>query len=150
MKIEKIRLFNDTALREYAEKVAVNKMITMAISNGGFCDMAHNMIVSMRESKVTNLLLISLDNQSNKCFDDLSISYFHENFTANRVDSTSQNFLEGSYLAIVDYKLKYLLRLLKMGYDVIVSDTDTIWVKDPVSVLENARDSPNFPVLFIL
>eukprot|EP00004_Rigifila_ramosa_P000605 TRINITY_DN10634_c0_g1_i1.p1 TRINITY_DN10634_c0_g1~~TRINITY_DN10634_c0_g1_i1.p1 ORF type:complete len:264 (+),score=34.34 TRINITY_DN10634_c0_g1_i1:153-944(+) len=107
--------------------------------------MAHNMLVSMQQSGVTNLVLVSLDEDSNACLKRRNIRFFHESFTAKIIDSKTHDFLEGSYEAIVGYKMKYLLRLVTLGFDVVVTDTDTVWPKNPLPMVEHARADAAFP-----
>ncbi|XP_022109324.1 UDP-D-xylose:L-fucose alpha-1,3-D-xylosyltransferase MGP4-like isoform X2 [Acanthaster planci] len=111
-------------------------VVMLSTTNLGFMDVTLNMLESIKRIGVcVNTTIIAEDQ---KCYRYLSKRAkadpaVHVVLT-NSGESTSKEILRTQrrqYYALFNKRQKYVLELLEQGYEVLFSDADTFWFRDP-------------------
>jgi len=99
------------------------KTIIIVFANYDYLDVLENWLAAMRRIQVDNFLIISLDEK------------LHHYFQEKKINSLFRPCeLDLGKLWI--HRVDVILELLEEGYDVIHSDADAIWLKDPQPFLQ--------------
>jgi len=121
--------------------------VTVLTASSGFVDFTLNLIISMRRVKVENFVIIAEDLA---CYQRLNgefpghvaLSVSPESAQANtsggQEPGRKSGFTYGTknYNELVGQRPRYLLQVLKHGYDVLYADTDAVWLEDPYKYFE--------------
>jgi hypothetical protein len=112
------------------------KLITL--TNNGYKEYTQNLIESLRKLNISNLLNIY-------CIDPESYNFFKNNYKNNYVTyvenqfniSDIQLFRDGNWNKVVYYKFQIIKENLEKGYNVIFTDGDIVFLKNPFEYLKN-------------
>lgn len=130
---------NEEILGELASKLNDNvekDTLIITISNYGFRYMTLNWIQSLNRNNYTRLVVF--------CFDQQLVDFLDQRgYTANTVliprdwldydiSANFTNFKERNYVRLVQSKTNIWLRLVKNGYRILFSDSDTVWLSPHV------------------
>jgi WD40 repeat protein len=113
---------------------AINNDIVVSFSNFSFTDFALNWIKSLQQLKITNYLMFALDQNSYNFFVQRNICSYLIDKTDKLFTEESQNFGSLGFIAICNVKPWLVHELLKAGFNVVWSDTDIVWLRDPFPV----------------
>ena len=118
---------------------AVRKLVLLTTTNAAFLDFTDNWLESIR--RVGPLPFTVIVREDDVAFDHLiNLPDTHVLRTGNI--STTKCLLHGTpkYKVLVNKRAKYILDLLKDGYDVVFNDVDSVWLQDPLPYLDNDYD----------
>ena len=118
-----------------------NNNILVAYTNSGFHEMTRNFLYSLENTipPITNILLFPLDCEEFVRSQNLRISSF---FTRVEHNKTALPFAGPPgkygfhYYEVVQYKWKILEMVLQAGYNVLLTDVDIFWLRNPFYLLE--------------
>ncbi len=116
----------------------MNKIKLITLTNFGYIKYILNLLASLKNINLSHKLIVyCLDKQSvdflkNK-FDDIQVKYVENEFNV----SDLTDFRTSGWNKIVFYKLKIIKENLDKGYDVIFTDGDIVFLKDPINYLKN-------------
>lgn len=123
-------------LDNFLKKKNINNNIILTICNFGYVKYTHNLYLSCKKINLENNIVIV-------CLDEESLKYFNSNnidaFMIKSIFDTPLNnvkYKDKSWKPITAAKIDITYRILKLGYDVIMTDGDIIWKKNPISKLE--------------
>ena len=115
--------------------------IIISIANHGFLDMLKNWIKSLERLGIENYVVFALDKE---LFDELTALNINVLPFASDVPLSSgfSNWRTREFTEIVFCKILIVQKLLKMGFNVLLSDGDIIWLDDPMKYmsLDNGFD----------
>ena len=124
--------------RTYLETCLVEGGNTLffTITNHGYKDYTHNMLLSLRKFQVDKKVLIV-------CIDTESNTYFQKEgyvtYLLNLGMSDFTEFRQNNFDKICYAKLLLIYKFLCMGYHVLYTDGDIVYANDPVAYLESQR-----------
>jgi len=101
-----------------------NTQYIIVFANYNYLPVLENWMIAMRNLKIDNYLIIALDEQLYMHLKDKNIS-------------TLLRPCELNLGKLWIHRVEVILELLTEGYDVIHSDADAVWLKNPLPYLEN-------------
>eukprot|EP00002_Diphylleia_rotans_P030537 TRINITY_DN6286_c0_g1_i2.p1 TRINITY_DN6286_c0_g1~~TRINITY_DN6286_c0_g1_i2.p1 ORF type:complete len:287 (-),score=32.92 TRINITY_DN6286_c0_g1_i2:148-1008(-) len=109
----------------------VTNSVIITFTNSGFIELAYNWLHYVKSLNLTNYLIV--------CFDELACTKLEQygerncyyNYSAGPLPTDSQGYGSPNYIKLVNWKPKYTLALIKRGYNILVTDVDTIWSRNP-------------------
>ncbi len=110
----------DYQLWKSIKKHAINNTIILVFANYDYRHVLNVWLNSIKKCGVTNYLIISLDREMQQ--------YLTDNKTQTHLYNIDNDFAE-----IMIHRTEFILKVLNLGFNVIHSDADAIWCKDPQS-----------------
>ncbi|KAK3268320.1 hypothetical protein CYMTET_23171 [Cymbomonas tetramitiformis] len=130
----------NSALRAVLERVAINKEVLVAVSNGaliteeGTYGILATWIESVKRAGVKNFMIVALDDRVAKACENVGVAYWRQD-RASLADNNQDNH------GISAQKFGYLKEFLKLGYNVLLSDVDVVTLQ----VLCHSARVPDVP-----
>tara|TARA_B100001093_G_scaffold486732_1_gene522329 strand:- start:84 stop:842 length:759 start_codon:yes stop_codon:yes gene_type:complete len=112
------------------------KLITL--TNKGYLEYTQNLIESLKKLNISNKLEIY-------CIDQVSFNFLKNKYNENMVYYVQNNynisdiqlFRDGNWNKVVYYKFQIIKENLDKGYDVLFTDGDIVFLKNPFEYLKN-------------
>lgn len=127
-KIRHIEARSHISLSSKLQAVAINDEIMLTISNKNLIVGEENTLVtflkSVKEAQIKNYLIAALDHETAVYLDTRGYNVF-EFATETLADVSSSNHGASSQ------KFHILQRIIGLGYSVLLSDIDVVWLRDP-------------------
>jgi hypothetical protein len=114
------KIENDDILQK-AHKYKQRNTIIVAISSNQYSDVALSWAKSMQDLNITNYLIIAMEEELHAKLKDNNINVAYKPFVVDKD--------LGSFWV---FRLKVIKSLLDSGVNVIHSDTDALWLKNPL------------------
>jgi hypothetical protein len=116
----------------------MNKIRLITLTNFGYIKYILNLLSSLKNINLSHKLIIyCLDKQSvnflKNNFNDINVKYIDNEY--NVTDLT--DFRTNGWNKIVYYKLKIIKENLEKGYNVIFTDGDIVFLKNPIDYLKS-------------
>lgn len=114
---------------ELAGQYAENNVIMVTWANHHYHDFVRNWVQYVRKCKVTNFMVGSMDNELLEKLIEDEVPTF-----AMQSGMTTQDFGWGTanFHKMGRKKIELIWLFTKMGFDILVSDVDTVWMKNPM------------------
>jgi len=119
-----------------------NKTIVITTLNYNSRDLLENFVCNLRRLRITNFIIAALDDQLYQygVVRGLPIyledTIFSSDEEMQRVEAAN-HALKDVYL-LTQTRLKTVQRVLSMGYDVVYSDVDVLWLRNPIPTLRES------------
>jgi hypothetical protein len=124
----------EAALGRYANS---NKEIAITFCNSGYLHYVLNWLSFVRDLDVSNYLIFALDSQA---FQDLTAQnanvFYDETLDKGKIERKLTDFGTDPFKKIVHLKPTLTLRVLEMGYSLLLSDADVVWFRNPFDCRE--------------
>ncbi|CAN6482208.1 unnamed protein product [Victoria cruziana] len=114
-------------LQKVLEEVAVNKEIIVAVANINVKDMLDVWFGSIKHVGIPNYLVVALDDATVSFCKQKDVPVYRRN-PDEGVDSVAKN---GDNHAISGLKFRILREFLELGYSVLLSDVDVVYLQNP-------------------
>jgi hypothetical protein len=141
---------NET-LADILERVANRDRDVVAVyANLAFADLTRNLVCHMRRLNMSNFFVLALDGQLCAAIADLRAPcFFDARFGAGfQQHERWTNALKSHYFRMLQLKLSYVSQVLALGYNLLLSDADTVYVSDPLAYVTSAhRAAPSVDLL---
>ncbi|MES0489104.1 MAG: putative nucleotide-diphospho-sugar transferase [Leptospirales bacterium] len=105
-------------LKKIAGAVEKNNTVILVFGNLAYSDIVYNWVAAAKRIGVNNYIIIALDNQ------------FYQQLQKNKITSILYK-VDLNRKNIWVERTKVLIKFLESGYDIIHSDADAVWLKDP-------------------
>ena len=139
----------DLFARNIANK---HKYIYLILATNGYKTMLHNFLFhASKFSSYHSILIITTDNEIYQLGNLMNIStYIYTTSTVttmpksvvnNETMNNSYDFGTILYQKLILFRTKIALKLLKLGYNPIIADIDTIWLDDPMTTILKQSNS---------
>lgn len=128
----------DEQLRAVLEKHAdAKKQIAITFTNNGYMDYALNWLYYVEELGVNNYLIFALDSEANKALKKRGANVFYDAaLDQGKIDRKATDFGSDPFKKIVHLKPTLTLRVLELGFRLLLSDADVIWFQNPFELAE--------------
>ncbi|CAN6450613.1 unnamed protein product [Victoria cruziana] len=114
-------------LQKILQKVAVNKELIVAVANINVHGMLEVWFNSIKHVGIPNYLVVALDDETETFCKTKGVPVYRRN-PDEGVDSVAKN---GDNHAISGLKFRILREFLQMGYSVLLSDVDIVYLQNP-------------------
>jgi beta-arabinofuranosyltransferase len=117
------------------EKVVVNNTIILSALNFGYRGILQNWVCNMRHLGITNFVIAALDADLYKFAFTRGLPTYMENTIFDGLNSsivTDASYGSDSFKQLTKMKSRVVVRLLKHGVNVVWTDCDIIWFKNPL------------------
>lgn len=124
-------------LPSVSERVAVNNTVIVTALNYGYRDIMMNWVCNLRHLNITNFIISAFDRDLYEYAYVRGLPVYLETEVLQGHNSSLSDVAYGtdSFKKLTKLKSRVVLRFLKLGYNVLWSDADIIWFKDPVQNL---------------
>ncbi|VFQ87692.1 unnamed protein product [Cuscuta campestris] len=114
-----------------------NKTIVLAVVGYNYKDMLMSWACRMRHLKVSNFLVCALDNEVYDFSILQGLPVFKYSSTETKISYDDCHFGTECFKRVTKMKSRMVLKILKMGYNVLMSDVDIYWFKNPLPFLSS-------------
>ncbi|RWW41914.1 hypothetical protein BHE74_00052567 [Ensete ventricosum] len=126
----------NSRLAKILEKVAVRKELIVALANSNVKDMLALWFQNIQRVGIPNYLVVALDDEIERFCNSSKVPVYRRN-PDEGVDSIGRN---GGNHAVSGLKFRILREFLQLGYSVLLSDVDIIYLQNPFDHLYRDSD----------
>lgn len=122
-------------MRSVVEKVIINNTILLSALNYGYRGIMMNWVCNLRHLGITNYVVAALDADLYKFAYTRSLPTYLENTIFDGLNASiisDASYGSDSFKQLTKMKSRVVVRLLKEGYNVVWSDSDIIYFKNPL------------------
>ncbi|XP_010529561.1 PREDICTED: arabinosyltransferase RRA3-like [Tarenaya hassleriana] len=123
-------------LAKILEKVAVGKELIVVLANSNVKAMLEVQIASIKKVGISNYLVVALDDNIEEFCKSNDVAYYKRDPDKN-VDSIAKS---GGNHAVSGLKFRILREFLQLGYGVLLSDVDIVYLQNPFEHLYRDSD----------
>ena len=128
----------DQDLKSALERYSNSKReIAITFCNSGYVHYVLNWLSFVRDLDVSNYLIFALDSQA---FQDLKAHdanvFYDESLDNGKIERKLTDFGTDPFKKIVHLKPTLTLRVLQMGFSLLLSDADVVWFRNPFECKE--------------
>lgn len=113
-------------LAELLEKVAINNELVVAVSNNNIRGMLKTWFEGIKRTHITNYMVVALDDEIAQFCRDNDVPVYRRDATISDAQKGT-----GDNHAISGLKFHLLREFLVLGYSVLLSDVDIVYLKNP-------------------
>ncbi|EKX44399.1 UDP-N-acetylglucosamine-peptide N-acetylglucosaminyltransferase [Guillardia theta CCMP2712] len=122
-----------SALEQYSNS---KKQIAITFSNSGYLNYCMNWLHHVRSVGVDNYVIFALDAEAYSSLKGEANVFYDPRLDEGKIDKRATDFGSDPFKKIVHLKPTLTLRVLELGFHLLLSDADVVWFKDPFSVPE--------------
>eukprot|EP00270_Netrium_digitus_P004873 TRINITY_DN1628_c0_g1_i2.p1 TRINITY_DN1628_c0_g1~~TRINITY_DN1628_c0_g1_i2.p1 ORF type:complete len:414 (+),score=116.44 TRINITY_DN1628_c0_g1_i2:93-1334(+) len=122
-------------LAEILERVAINNELIVAVSNNNIRDMLQAWFTTVKSAGVKNFLVVALDDEVADFLRENDVPYYRRDATIPDIQVGT-----GDNHAISGMKFHILREFLQLGYSVLLTDVDIVFVQNPFNFLHRDCD----------
>lgn len=122
-------------MQSVIERVIINNTIILSALNYGYRGIMMNWVCNMRHLGVTNFVIAALDADLYKFAYTRGLPTYLENTIFNGLNSSiiaDASYGSDSFKQLTKMKSRVVVRLLKEGYNVVWTDSDIIYFRNPL------------------
>ncbi|KAF8013598.1 hypothetical protein BT93_I1451 [Corymbia citriodora subsp. variegata] len=123
-------------LAKILEKVAVNRELIVGLANSNVKEMLEVWFSNIKRVGILNYLVVALDEDTAKFCESNSVPVYKRDPDAD-VDSVGRT---GGNHAVSGLKFRILREFLQLGYSVLLSDVDIVYLQNPFNHLYRDSD----------
>ncbi|XP_021746739.1 beta-arabinofuranosyltransferase RAY1-like [Chenopodium quinoa] len=113
-----------------------NKSVVLAVAGYSYKDMLMNWVCRLRHLMINNLLVCALDDETYEFSIQQGIPVFRDSLAPRNISFNDCHFGTKCFQKVTKTKSRLVLQILKLGYNVILSDVDVYWFKNPIPLLQ--------------
>ncbi|KAK4779645.1 hypothetical protein SAY87_015751 [Trapa incisa] len=114
-----------------------NKTIVLAVAGYSYKDMLMSWVCRMRILKVTNFVIYALDQDIYEFSILQGLPVFQDSSAPSEISFDNCHFGSECFQRVTKVKSRMVLKILKQGYNVLLSDVDVYWFKNPIPLLSS-------------
>ncbi|XP_059445426.1 arabinosyltransferase RRA3-like isoform X2 [Corylus avellana] len=123
-------------LAKILEKVAVERELVVALANSNVKDMLEVWFTNIKRVGITNYLVVALDDEIARFCKSNDVPVYKRD-PDEGIDSVARN---GGNHAVSALKFRILREFLQLGYSVLLSDVDIVYLQNPFHYLYRDSD----------
>jgi len=120
------------------DKVIINNTIILSALNYGYRSIMMNWVCNMRHLGVTNFVIAALDARLYKYAYKRGVPVYYETTIFEGLDTkliADADYGSDQFKQLTKMKSRVVLRLLKAGFDVVWTDCDIVWFRNPLAFM---------------
>ncbi|EXB82534.1 UDP-galactose:fucoside alpha-3-galactosyltransferase [Morus notabilis] len=114
-----------------------NKTIVLAVAGYSYKDMLMNWACRLRHLRVTNFIVCALDDETYNFSILQGLPAFRDVLAPSDISFNDCHFGTKCFQRVTKVKSRMVLEILKLGYNVLLSDVDVYWFKNPLPFLSS-------------
>ncbi|OWM89676.1 hypothetical protein CDL15_Pgr024424 [Punica granatum] len=114
-----------------------NKTIVLTVAGYSYKDMMMSWVCRMRHLKITNFIICALDRETYDFAILQGLPVFRDSSAPRDISFDNCHFGSKCFQRVTKAKSRIVLKILKLGYNVLLSDVDVYWFKNPVPLLSS-------------
>ncbi|KAK9113634.1 hypothetical protein Syun_020431 [Stephania yunnanensis] len=114
-----------------------DRTVVLAIAGNNYQEMLMSWVCRLRHLSITNFVVSALDDEIYKFSVLQGLPVFRESMAPSNISYDDCHFGTKCFQRVTKVKSRLVLRILKMGYNVLLSDVDVYWFKDPLPHLRS-------------
>ncbi|XP_041012702.1 LOW QUALITY PROTEIN: arabinosyltransferase RRA3-like [Juglans microcarpa x Juglans regia] len=126
----------NTRLAEILEKVAVERELIVALANSNVKDMLDVWFTNIKRIGIPNYLVVALDEEISRFCKQKDVPVYKRD-PDEGIDSVART---GGNHAVSGLKFRILREFLQLGYSVLLSDVDIVYLQNPFPYLYRDSD----------
>jgi hypothetical protein len=123
-------------LAKILEKVAVKREIIVALANSNVKEMLQVWFTNIKRVGISNYLVVALDDEISKFCESNQVPFYKR----DPVDGIDTIGKQGGNHAVSGLKFRILREFLQLGYSVLLSDVDIVYLQNPFDHLYRYSD----------
>lgn len=123
----------ETLLPKVADE---NKTIVLAISGYSYKDMLMSWVCRLKHLMLKNFLVCALDDETYEFSILQGLPVFKDALAPGNISFNDCHFGTKCFQKVTKTKSRVVLQILKLGYNVLLSDVDVYWFKNPLPLLQ--------------
>ncbi|KAM5567954.1 transcription elongation regulator 1 [Rosa sericea] len=112
-----------------------NKTIVLAAAGYSYKDMLMSWVCRMRHLQITNFIICALDQEIYEFSVLMGLPVFRDPVAPSEISFNDCHFGTKCFQKVTKVKSRMVLKILKMGYNVLLSDVDVYWFGNPLPLL---------------
>ncbi|KAH7570333.1 hypothetical protein JRO89_XS05G0089400 [Xanthoceras sorbifolium] len=111
------------------------KTIVLAVAGHSYRDMLMSWVCRLRRLRVTNFMVCALDHETYQFSIFQGLPVFSDPSAPSNISFDDCHFGTKCFQRVTKVKSRMVLQILKLGYNVLLSDVDVYWFKNPLPLL---------------
>ncbi|KAA8529630.1 hypothetical protein F0562_034270 [Nyssa sinensis] len=112
-----------------------NKTIVLAVAGYSYKDILMSWVCRLRHLRISNFLVCALDHEIYDFSVLQGLPVFKDSFAPTNISFNDCHFGTKCFQRVTKVKSRVVLQILKLGYNVLLSDIDIYWFKNPLPLL---------------
>ncbi|CAH2066602.1 unnamed protein product [Thlaspi arvense] len=114
-----------------------NRTVVLSIAGFSYKDMLMSWVCRLRRLAVTNFLVCALDDETYQFSILQGLPVFIDPYAPKNISFNDCHFGSKCFQRVTKVKSRTVLKILKLGYNVLLSDVDVYWFKNPLPLLQS-------------
>ncbi|XP_062110408.1 beta-arabinofuranosyltransferase RAY1 isoform X1 [Humulus lupulus] len=112
-----------------------NKTIVLAVAGYSYKDMLMSWVCRLRHLQIPNFIVSALDEETYQFSILQGLPVFKDVLAPSEISFNDCHFGTKCFQSVTKVKSRMVLKILKLGYNVLLSDVDIYWFKNPLPFL---------------
>lgn len=112
-----------------------NKTIVLTVAGYSYKDMLMSWVCRLRHLLITNFMICALDQETYRFSVLQGLPVFKDPLAPSNISYNDCHFGTKCFQRVTKVKSRMVLKILKLGYNVLLSDVDVYWFANPLPVL---------------
>ncbi|XP_027347400.1 beta-arabinofuranosyltransferase RAY1 isoform X2 [Abrus precatorius] len=113
------------------------KTIILTIAGYSYKDMLMSWVCRLRKLSIENFIVCALDQETYQFSILQGIPVFNDPIAPSNISFDDCHFGSKCFQRVTKVKSRIVLKILKLGYNVLLSDVDVYWFRSPVHLLHS-------------
>ncbi|KAK7361565.1 hypothetical protein VNO77_03635 [Canavalia gladiata] len=113
------------------------KTVILTVAGYSYKDMLMSWVCRLRKLSIENFIVCALDQETYQFSILQGIPVFTDPAAPSNISFDDCHFGSKCFQRVTKVKSRIVLKILKLGYNVLLSDTDVYWFKNPVHLLHS-------------
>ncbi|CAI0463291.1 unnamed protein product [Linum tenue] len=111
--------------------------VVLAIAGYSYKDMLMSWVCRLRRLRITNFIICALDQETYEFSVLQGLPVFHDLSAPSNISFNDCHFGTKCFQKVTKVKSRTVLKILKMGYNVLLSDVDVYWFENPLQYVRS-------------
>lgn len=112
-----------------------NKTLVLAVAGYSYKDMLMSWVCRLHQLRVTNFIICALDQETYQFSVLQGLPVFHDPSAPRNISFNDCHFGTTCFQRVTKVKSRMVWKILKLGYNVLLSDVDVYWFGNPLPLL---------------
>ncbi|KAL2344393.1 hypothetical protein Fmac_005678 [Flemingia macrophylla] len=114
-----------------------NKTVALTVAGYSYKDMLMSWVCRLRELSIENFVVCALDQETYQFSILQGIPFFTDPIAPSNISFYDCHFGTKCFQRVTKVKSRIVLKILKLGYNILLSDVDVYWFRNPVPLLHS-------------
>ncbi|CAL1395207.1 unnamed protein product [Linum trigynum] len=111
--------------------------VVLAIAGYSYKDMLMSWVCRLRSLRITNFIICALDQETYEFSVLQGLPVFHDLSAPSNISFNDCHFGTNCFQKVTKVKSRIVMKILKMGYNVLLGDVDVYWFENPVQYVRS-------------